>query len=71
MAMTKGVMNDAMESSIYICGIDPLDADDRCYNIFICDPYITRLRLALGSKVLRVQDSAKAFEVVLSLRRRF
>ena len=38
MTMAKGKLIDAMESSIFIRGMDPLDHDDPCYNIFVFDP---------------------------------
>jgi hypothetical protein len=38
MNMAKGRLIDAMESSIFICGMAPLDHDDPYYNIFLCDP---------------------------------
>ena len=30
--------HDAIESLIYMCGMDPLDPDDPCFDIFQCDP---------------------------------
>jgi len=33
----KDRLHDAMESSIFICGMAPLDPDDPCYGIFECD----------------------------------
>jgi hypothetical protein len=30
-------LQDALESPIYICGMAPLDLDDPCYEIFLCD----------------------------------
>jgi hypothetical protein len=35
--MARGKLQDAMESPIYICGMAPLDPDDPCYEIFVCD----------------------------------
>ena len=37
MTMAKGRLIDAMESSIFIFGMAPLDHDYPCYNIFLCD----------------------------------
>jgi len=35
---TKDRLHDAMESSIFICGITPLDFGESIYDIFCCDP---------------------------------
>ena len=37
MAMARGKLQDATESPIYICGMAPLDPDDPCFDIFLCD----------------------------------
>ncbi len=36
-SFVKDRLHDAMESSIFICGMAPLDPDDPCYDIFQCD----------------------------------
>ena len=36
-AMAKGRLNDAIDSPIFIRGMPPLDPDDPCYDIFLCD----------------------------------
>ncbi len=36
-SFVKYRLHDAMESSIFICSMDPLDPDDPCYGIFQCD----------------------------------
>jgi hypothetical protein len=36
-SLVKDRLHDAMESSIFICGMAPLDPDDPCYGIFLCD----------------------------------
>ncbi len=36
--MAKDRLHDAMDSSIFMCGMTPLDPDDPCYDIFHCDP---------------------------------
>ena len=33
----KDRLLDAMDSSIFLCGVAPLDPDDPCYGIFLCD----------------------------------
>ena len=33
-SFVKDRLHDAMDSSIFICGLDPLDPDDPCYGIF-------------------------------------
>jgi hypothetical protein len=37
-AMAKAMLLDATESTIFTCGMAPLDPDDPCYAIFHCDP---------------------------------
>jgi hypothetical protein len=37
MAMAKGMLIDAMESTIFICNMAPLDHDDPCSNRFLYD----------------------------------
>ena len=40
-AMAKDrLLQDAIESTIFMCGMTPLDPDDPCYDIFKCDPSI-------------------------------
>jgi len=35
-SLVKNRLHDAMKSSIFICGMAPLDHDDPCYGIFQC-----------------------------------
>ncbi len=37
MSMVKGRLQDAIESPIFICGMAPLDPDDPCHELFLCD----------------------------------
>ena len=37
-AVAKDMLRDAMESTIFVCGIKPLGHDDPMYDIFQCDP---------------------------------
>ena len=37
-AIVKDKFHDAMDSTIYVCGMTALDHDDPCYDMFYCDP---------------------------------
>jgi len=37
-AMVKDMLNDAVESTIFMCGMVALDLDDPCYDLFRFDP---------------------------------
>ena len=37
-AVAKDRLSDAIESTIFVCGMAPLDPDDPMYDIFQCDP---------------------------------
>ena len=36
--MAEDMLLDAMESTIFMCGMAPLDSDDPCHDNFHCDP---------------------------------
>jgi hypothetical protein len=36
-SFVKDRLHDAMESSIFVCGMASLDPDDPCHGIFLCD----------------------------------
>ncbi len=38
-AMVKDKLHNAMESTIYMCGMAALAHDDPCYDMFQCDPF--------------------------------
>ena len=49
----------AMEFIIYMCGMDALDLDDPCYDLFhYCDPFLERCMR--GVKILRFLNLALA-----------
>jgi hypothetical protein len=46
--MVKDMLHDAMDSSIIVCGMTPLDPDDPCYDFYIATlPWIARQTLRL------------------------
>jgi hypothetical protein len=40
-ALAKDRLRDATESTIFVCGMAPLDFDDPLYDIFQCDPSLS------------------------------
>ena len=58
-ALAKDRMLDAIESTIFMCGMAPVDPDDPCYDIFKCDPALdcdTHIESEYYASKIKVQD---------------